>query len=481
MYYTVVTLVICLQQVYGQNKLGLVIKNRELQLAKGEQKRQVDITVYVSKTYPDYLPSVNQLRDHLKTIKAIPGLSNTTTQYQEIGHMIVNIEQEINLIELGLKSIINFMNPTNTKTASTQCTLGWPNYDPNLIENLVKELDIIIAGLKTDSTSATLASSRPEYQELVTTLGEIRSTILMVSQKVLARVNLLEILSNGKLDPEVLTGIQAIGCVPLGEMENSKVLGCEKTNTGLLCTLEVGILENKIKAVLYTLVNYNGVQLDLNGTDYLVNIDNKWKRLSCIEDLDKSLDSYDNCVQKEWNDQCGAALGQEKLDSYIKHCTFVKKEPILTEIVEEGILVQGTNLEIELLIDLMDHRPTRIYQKTPLLISTGKLVRVRQGEYEETAYPRKGVSTDQIITSWLTPEDIRLLEKQVHDSVNLDLEDYLEITGGAFLLILSVLVGVIFKRHKNMSTKLGTEPREMLLGKGKARKNLKENKRIQYL
>jgi hypothetical protein len=481
MYYLAFLFIICLQQTLGQNKLGLVVKNRELQLAKGEQKRQVDITVYVSKTYADYLPFMDKLREHLKTIKAIPGLSNTTTQYQEIGHIIVNIEQEINVIEMGLKTIVKFVDSTNTKTVSSQCTLGWLNYEPSLIENLVKELTVIISGLKTDSTSATLSATKGEYQDLVITLGEIRGTILIVSQKLLARVNLLEILSNGKLDPEVLTGIQAIGCVPLGEMENSKVLGCEKTSTGLLCTLEIGILEHKTKAVLYTLVNYNGVQLDLEGTDYLVNIENKWKTLSCMEDLDKSLDSYDNCLQKEWNGECGNVLGQEKLDSYLKHCKFIKKNPSLTEIVDEGILVQGTEVEIELLIDLTDHRPARLYQKTPLLISTGKLVRVRQEGYEETAYPRKAVSTDQIITSWLTSDDILELEKQVNGSINLDLEDYLEITGGAFLLLLSVVVGVMFKRHKKMSEKIGPAPQEMLLRKSKAKKNLKENKRAQYI
>jgi hypothetical protein len=481
MYNLTLLFIVCLQQVLGQSKLGLIVKNRELQLYKGERIRQVEILIPVLKPYTEYEPQVNKTIDLYKKIKALPALIESSPQYKEIGHILERTNQNIKVMEVNLMAISRYRDNNNNKKPSTTCTVQWISYDPKMIGSLVKELELITQDLKTESTSTTLATNAAEYKELIVIIERVANAVEVTSKQILDRTNLLENLSNKQLDPEILTGLQARGCITTAELENSKVLICETTTSGLLCSIEVKILDDKYTAQTYSLVNYQGIQIDLNGSNYLVRTDSKWKTLYCVGDFDNTLDSYDKCVLQDLSEQCSNALTEQKIGPYIQHCKFVKRIPKLTEIVEEGILVQGLDLEIELLDNIMDHKPERLYQKPPVLISTNKLVRVRQGEHEETTYPLKTVSTNQIITSWLTSDDILELEKQVNSSINLDLEDYLEITGGAFLLLLSVVVGVMFKRHKQMSEKIGPAPQEMLLRKSKAKKNLKENKRAQYI
>jgi hypothetical protein len=302
-----------------------------------------------------------------------------------------------------------------------------------------------------------------------------------VNKKLLDRVNLLEQISNRILDPEVLTAIQAIGCINWAEIEVTKIINSEKISTGLLSTVEVSILDNRIKAQFYSILNYNGIQLSLEGGNYLVKIGSAWKVLLCPEDKDDILDNFDHCQQVELKNKCSEQFESEKLEPYLTHCKFEKRIPKTSEITDEGILIQGMNLEIQLLNAINDPRPERVTQKPPLFITGSKLIKIIKRDFEEIVSPRTDSAQEKIIDTWLTEDDISKLKNMVPDEGILTIEDYLEMAGGVLLLVLSILVGITLKKQSQTPKYTGVPPQEMLLRKNKAKKNLKENKRVQYL
>jgi hypothetical protein len=464
-----------------QAKLGLIYRTKEVSLARSERTRQVDIFVPVTKSYSEYESAVNKTVDIYKKLKAIPGLANTTTQYKEVGHVLESIGTDLKFIEASLKVMTAFKDRNNPKVPSTKCSARWVTYEPNWLESIVKELGVVTKGMNEDSTSATLTANKEEYKTLVSILKQVSSIVNDVNKKLLDRVNLLEQISNRILDPEVLTAIQAIGCINWAEIEVTKIVNSEKISTGLLSTVEVSILDNRIKAQFYSILNYNGIQLSLEGGNYLVKIGSAWKILLCPEDKDDILDNFDHCQQGELKNKCSEQFDSEKLEPYLTHCKFEKRIPKTSEITDEGILIQGIGLEIQLLNAINDPRPERVTQKPPLFITGSKLVKIIKGDFEEIVSPRTDSAQEKILDTWLTEDDISRLENMVPEDGIFTIEDYLEMAGGVFLLVLSILVGITLKKQSQTPRYTGVPPQEMLLRKNKAKKNLKENKRVQYL
>jgi hypothetical protein len=175
----------------------------------------------------------------------------------------------------------------------------------------------------------------------------------------------MDLLSNKKMDAEVLVGIQQKDCTLKGELENSEILSCKKTKDGLLCILEISVLTNQEKVDVYSLINYEGVQLKFEEGNYLVKHGLNWYGLKCVNE---NLDSFYICKQTKLDSDCINALSREKIDPYLDNCLFEKTEPTLSQITMEGILVQGKDLEVQLLDSLTDHRPDKISKAPPMII-----------------------------------------------------------------------------------------------------------------
>jgi hypothetical protein len=149
----------------------------------------------------------------------------------------------------------------------------------------------------------------------------------------------------------------------------------------------------------------------------LVKIGLVWKVLSCPEDKDNTFDNFDHCQQGELKNKCSEQFDTEKIEPYLTHCKFERKVPKTSEITEEGILIQGMDLEIQLLSAINDPRPEQVTQKPPLLITGNKLSKIMKGEFEEIIYPRADSAQEKILDSWLTEDDILKLKSMVPDNV----------------------------------------------------------------
>jgi hypothetical protein len=263
-----------------------------------------------------------------------------------------------------------------------------------------------------------------------------------------------------------------------GELENTHILNCQKTNQGLLCLLESTVFTDYQKFDAYSLINYKGIQLKFEG-DYLVKQGSEWGVLQCENNLNQELDLFDSCQYVKLDSDCSSVLKRETIKPFLDNCVFEKITPKISEITKNGVLVQGENLEVQLLDTLTDYRPDKIYEAPPMLIATNKIVRVIQNNFEETIHPKNLVTSEKIMTTWLSDEDIKSLENKMKINEILDFDYYTDI-GGALVLSLVILVlGFVFKKQREISQKVNNDV-EGQAKKAKAKLNLKENKRIQF-
>jgi hypothetical protein len=209
----------------------------------------------------------------------------------------------------------------------------------------------------------------------------------------------MDLMVNKQLDAEVLVGIQQKDCVLKGEIEKTNILSCEKTKLGLLCILETTVLTSHQNFDYYSLINYEGIQLKFEEGQYLVKQGTTWFTLKCKNDFDDRLDSFDTCQQIKLDSDCSTVLKREKIDPFLENCLFEKSEPTPSEIILEGILLQGENLEIQLLDSLTDHRPDKISKAPPMIIMTNKIVRITKDDFEETLHPKNRAQAEKIIDS----------------------------------------------------------------------------------
>jgi hypothetical protein len=296
---------------------------------------------------------------------------------------------------------------------------------------------------------------------------------------ILERVKIMDLLANKQLDAEVLVGIHQKDCMLKGKLENTEIVSCTKTKEGLLCVLEVTALMEQEKVEVYSLINYDGVQLKIPEGKYLIKMDSTWFGLTCEKDLNENLDTFDLCKRTKIESDCIEALGREKIDPYLEKCHFEKSEPTLSQITMDGILVQGTDIEVQLLDSLTDHRPDKISKAPPLLIVTNKIVRVLKNDFEKTIHPKIQVATEKILESWLSEDDISSLRSKIAMKEILEFDHYESIVGAVLISIIALVTGVLCKKQINISKQLNYDI-EKQTKKSKSKQNLKENKKLQF-
>jgi hypothetical protein len=402
-------------------KLGLIHKTQEIYLARGEDKRQVEILLPVSHTLDEFKVPFNNIKSYFVKIRDIPGLASTTDHYKTVGYLLKQIENDINVLDVSLGVLCSYRDLNNEETLSGKCEITWKNYKPSYLEEYSKILQTLTTGISATSDAAYFTTNQDKLKDIKALLEQMALLVGQANKAIFDRVKIMDLLSNKKMDAEVLVGIQQKDCTLKGELENSEILSCKKTKDGLLCILEISVLTNQEKVDVYSLINYEGVQLKFEEGNYLVKHGLNWYGLKCEKDLNEHLDSFDICQQTKLDSDC--------INAYLDNCLFEKTEPTLSQITMEGILVQGKDLEVQLLDSLTDHRPDKISKAPPMIIVTNKIVRILKNEFEKTIHPKAQVLTEKIIDSWLTDDDISSLKNKIAIKEILDFGHYESIVG----------------------------------------------------
>jgi hypothetical protein len=460
-------------------KLGLIYKTQELSLAKGEDKRQVEILLPVANSLKEYQEEFKILESHFTKIRDIPGLAQTSVHYDTVSTTLTQIDSDLRVLILSLEVLSSYRDTKNEGNFIGKCEVTWKRYTVSYLEEISSQLQTLTKDISTTSDETYFSTNPAKLSEIKLTLDKMSQVIGQVSKEVLERVKIMDLVANKQLDSEVLFGIQQKTCVLKSELENTEILSCKKTKEGLLCVLEITALTNQKRMDVYSLINYEGVQLKFTEGNYLVKQDSTWFGLTCEKDLNEKLDSFDLCKQVEIESDCVEALGRETIDPYLEKCNFEKTEPVLSQITMEGVLVQGTDLTINLLDSLTDYRPDKISKAPPLLFKTNKIVRILKDEFEKTIHPNTQVTTEEIIESWLSEDDIASLQSKIKIKEILSFDHYESIVGAVLISLIALIMGFIFKKQRTLSKQVENDV-EKQVKKFKTKQNLKENKNVRF-
>jgi hypothetical protein len=465
----------------SQQKLGILHKTREVILGQGEDIRQVTIIIPVGHSQTDYKVQLSHIESHIKKIQAIPGLANNTEQYKTVGHVLKQLTRNQMLLTESIQHFTNYQDENNDKEPTGLCKLSWNEYKPSLIEETVKDLNTVTATLKLDSDSATFVSKPEKFYETYEILERVQQKLEQLTDLIFDRLRLLEMVSNKQVTGELLAGIQSQSCILAGKIERVSILQCEKAKKGLICELQVQVPINQVNYELYIPINFRQIQLTIEPGKYLVKKNQHWKLLTCKQDTDEILNSFDTCKEENFDAECSKVLDQKNIDLLIEKCKFSQEEPPLSTSTEEGLLIQGMNLQIELLDSTTDTRPEQLYEKPPLLVSTNKIVRVSTNGYEELLHPKVKVEREQVYTTWLTETDIDKLEESVIEDMfsKLTHNEFIDMFMGCSILIISVFILCLTYKQRTLKKQV-TDDLEKQLKRLKAKGNLKSNSRLTF-
>jgi hypothetical protein len=218
-------------------KLGLIYKTQELALARGEDKRQVEILLPVANSLKEYQEEFKILESHFTKIRDIPGLASTSAHYPTVSTTLNNIESDLKVLILSLEVLSNYRDTQNEGNFIGKCEVTWKRYTVNYFEDISVQLQALTKDISTTSDEAYFNANPAKLSEVKLTLEKMSQMIGQVSKELLERVKIMDLLANKQLDSEVLFGIQQKTCVLKGELENTEILSCKKTKEGLLCVL----------------------------------------------------------------------------------------------------------------------------------------------------------------------------------------------------------------------------------------------------
>ena len=312
--------------------------------------------------------------------------------------------------------------------------------------------------------------------------------MLFRSELVVQRVTILDLLSNDKLDGEVLLSLQAQDCIEDATFESTTIQHCNKFDKGYGCMLDVKTYEKQVPYTLYTPVNYHDIQLNTGGKKsyFVTDKDNKWRLLHCLEDTDNQLNMMDLCSVETYENDCSRSFHQEKMDNFIKYCNFTRITALPYIITVYGVLIQQEHARITLITPATTNADNSVIPESrltltnpvPILVQTNKMIEIVTDQ-NTFVIPSSLIYEHEFTTgSWLTESDISWLKSSMFTH---ELLGAIELGGWVDVGIISVIaaiISVIFYLVRTVRSQLSNtmDIADVRSQIKQHKRNLKENK-----
>jgi len=438
---TILTQVAICQETVPLENFGLLVPTRSVFVAKGKVQQQVQIFVPAFADLTAYKEQLNSLDAIVTALKEIPGLARNTPQYREVGHILKNIGDSSQLIAAFLGFIHNYYEKDKPAKQGSSCSMNYPEISPTTLAQVVRQVNNLKSKIKLTATSEELAAN--DNQMLMDTLDHLTKIQEVISDEaeiLRARLTTLEELTNKIISGNTLVAIQSRSCVLNGDIEESKLMDCIKSGTGLACTVSISHTINEVTVTLYTPVVYSKVRLSGNHPSQFIVKGESWALLSCEEDLkNPELDSYDFCHYTPIINECSRALDKQDISELTKHCNLIFTDEEEVIFTDYGILVPEKYTSIKIL-----GAPDRIIlDKPPLIIRTAGNISLTGEGQEIIIKPPTMFSSEKVIKSWLTEEDKAKLVRSAKISKFVGEIDGPEIADFVFFLLLTIIIPIV--------------------------------------
>jgi hypothetical protein len=208
--------------------------------------------------------------------------------------------------------------------------------------------------------------------------------------------------------------LQAQKCYTPHSVESIDIRFCQRYNDGMYCEAYVTSQTKTELVELYTMINYNGVELALNGQDskLIKTPDDTWKTLQCTYNTFDDTDAaeFQFCSQDTFDTVCIEKLHGKNFAEILKHCNFTFKEPEAITITTEGVLLQGDSISSIKEIDASTGKTVGIVKnELPVMVATNSYLEINTDHKELTVRPIRIFTNHTSNYTWLKKDEISKL------------------------------------------------------------------------
>jgi hypothetical protein len=483
--FLVIFIVTCSFQVaLTTDKLGLIHKIRELTVSTEKEIQEVGVYFPIRHTIEDYSGPFATLKEKVQKITSIPGLQNGTDNHSTVSHILADITHKQRIIEAIHKVLLTYRSTESRQTISIKCYIEFIEFTPTTLKNIITELNSATKTLNFDADNNHFKTNAAELVTTIEILNTVRRILNNYYLVLSERVSLLESLSNGIADGEALAPLQFKDCVKDGQIEKTTTRQCEKLRDSFLCILETQVFSKPNLVDYYAPINYQGIQINFgHNNQYLIkSADKGWAILTCISDSDRQLDSFDSCTLSDYQNDCSNSFISTNIDKYINHCNFTTAEPPLTMTTDNGVLIQGENVVIQLK-DTGTNQMISVTEKTPVIIRTTKPVQVQKGTQTINWKTNTAVESEAFVASWLSQADIDRIQSTVQKQEILEELDVDSIIDLVLIIVILIIVPVVGYTAKGQmyKTRDWLKQAEEYQLKNKHMQNLRDNNKLKKL
>ena len=365
-----------------------------------------------------------------------------------------------------------------TTTAKSSCVLEFQMFDYSMFTEGVKFLQaksIELSGVLTEVAMKADSAKMSALANFIIAFNSICADWHNQLSDIIGELDTLD----GLVFPESLKGkLETASCLTGNghEFEQITVLSTTSIKEGFIAELDVGTPTSLKEMTHLTPIFYDGVGLRGESDKlYFVREPNETvvKLLNCSNDLVWINDKAPICHEIPLPDLCKDGLKMDSIEKILEGCYFTySKPPIAIRLIDEGILVQGSNLTVT-----EDGRA--IYEATPYIIYSDKEVKISKFG-QELVFPALAIpAVRSIARSRLTNLNILSMKnKAFWDELlyTFNIHDYIEwIAIGIEALLAPLVFCGICLGLKNKVTRIQQQKK---LTKSKRKQNQKETKAL---
>ena len=349
----------------GDQNIGLVHKYKNFLVSTNKEEFPIEVRFKIFSDLDYQVNLLEGIKTLLNGIENIPGIKNQNEIRISVVRQIRQSTVTADAIIERLRTI-NKYKGENTRIPSDPCfTEVAHNLDllifaaNNFIDSSIKALG--------SYTVAEIAIGSTGYSAVLNVLQDGYLHLRTVEDKTSDYLSKLESLTSGILSSEIYSMVQMSPCIQAGEIDKLKIIKCEKTTTGLLCSLEVEIYLTSANYEIYGPVNYDGVQITLPPHKLLAKSpENTYGLLTC---RDEATELVNDCKFSVW-EPAASIFGSDHQKAIEENNFTLSDPPLPIQLYDGSILIMDKRVNIKTKIGEGTEKDTS--NLSPMCIAFGK-------------------------------------------------------------------------------------------------------------
>ena len=431
-----------------EEKLGFLLKDRTIMVSKSIEILKVGLLVPGSKEYSHYKTVMEELIATIEKVNTLKLLEEESKYETQIHIITTQLDVAIGDINYILKKLHEYTDKEKRNISLHSCIFEYPAISVDKLQSKVEEVQMVMEYMNYSLTLAEVQEKPVLFRDVIDNLYNVKEIIEDIKRELEQRQQILDSLSSHKLHYAVSTWLQDLACYDSGNLEKLEILECSKTFEGMYCALKNTAYKATQKYVLYSEINYEGVQIKSPkvGQVFTKSLDKAWGYLDCKvnvqgKDIDH-INQFSECTYTLAESPCLKKVETQEFKDIVKSCSFEFTEPAGIEQIDKGYLVTSDTIVVREVFQGSSTVSFVFPKKVPMYIETEKLLSVQLGDKEIVYKPDPNVEKRKVLYSWLTEEqideliEITSLQSFIDNIDEDDIADY--VLGGIIAIILPI-------------------------------------------